>query len=662
MRDEAFQTAAQVEEAYGVPLATAETVRGGLLEVTRHMYRRLQRSAFSNAVREVLDFAVCVHMPTEEGTQLVAVTEGCTHFAPCHAHMTNFVMDEWGLDTLGPGDTLVCNDPWRGAIHLPDISLFRPVFWEGELVFILSDATHLMDIGGAMAGGFNNAATEFFAEGVRIPPMLITSGDVPVRSTMNLILENSRTPQHNLGDLRALFGTMKVGESRLHRLFERYGRDAVLAASQYTLDLAHRRMARAISEVPDGVYEAEEWIDDDGVSDTPLRLHAVARVAGSHVEVDFSGTDRQPLGALTTCWMETGRFLIGAKMLLDPAHPLNSGMLRPFHLVAATGSLIMGTPPTSCSQHSEVGTAIASLSEKIFSQLAPRRAIAVDGGTSGALIVSGVDHREGREGLPFGFVVMGGIGWGGTSTGDGISFCTTPVFGISCPTYELMERDGPLIIRGVSAVIDTAGGGRYRAGFQNSLLLEFTGPATVAVIMDSGRFTRPGVAGGGDGMTSYMFRVIREPDGRIPMADGLVPLDHLEPLAGKFGGDGRPDPVNGEWASTEFATLKPNIEVAAGEVLLLVPASGGGYGDPLTRDPSLVERDVWNERVSVGGAARVYGVVVDPANLSVDADATDQTRAVLGRDRDLSGEVPVSIHHPWPRTVAELRNVGKVVA
>jgi N-methylhydantoinase B len=294
-----FLTAREVEREYGIDLITAETIRAGLIEVTRHMFRTLKQSAFSNPVREMTDFGVCVHMVNDDfSTELVSVTEGCTHFAFTHPHMMNFMVDEWGIDNFGPGDTIVCNDPWRGSIHMPDVNLFRPVFWEGKPIFFLSDASHLVDIGGPVPGGFNTSATEVFAEGLRIPPMLITSNDKPVRSTINLILENTRTPQHNLGDLRALFGTMKVGEGRLVRLLERYGPEAVQAASRYLLDLSERRMRAAIAAVPDGSYEAEEWVDDDGLTEDPIRVAASATVRGSHMEIDFTGTDRQPLGSL----------------------------------------------------------------------------------------------------------------------------------------------------------------------------------------------------------------------------------------------------------------------------------------------------------------------------------------------------------------------------
>jgi N-methylhydantoinase B len=655
--DGVFMSASEIEDTYGIDVITAETLRAGLIQATRHMNNTLKRSAFSNAVRELEDFGVCVHAIQPDGsTEMVAISEGCTHFAFTHPSMTNMVVDEWGLENLGPGDTLVCNDPWRGSIHIPDVNLFRPVFWEGEPVFILSDASHMVDMGGPIPGSYNNEAREVYAEGLRLPPMLITSGDQPVRSTISLILENSRTPQLNLGDLRALFGTMKVGEGRIVRLLEKFGVDAVRAASRYTLDLAERRMRNTIRSIPDGQYEAEELVDDDGVSDDPVRLFARATVKGGSVELDFSGTDRQPLGPLTTCWEDTNRVLIGAKVLLDPNHPMNAGALRPFDVLAPGGTVVMGLPPTSSSQHVELGTKIASLALKIFGQMVPELAVASDGGTTNAYALGGVDKRKGREERPFGLVIAQGIGWGGTPTCDGISFCSTPIYGIASSVIELMERDAPIVIRGLNLIMDSAGAGEFRAGFPNACLVEAVGgEATISMQLDSGRYVRPGAAGGGPGPTSYLFTVDKEEDNTVRQFNGVIPLDRLRPLVGKFDEGGRPDPERGEWCrGTPFHTTKiTGFELDEGDVLLVMPAGGGGYGNPAKRDPEAVRLDVWNERISVAAAERLYGVVMDPKTLEVDSAATKTARDHLLEAGD---PVPVSMFEPWPETWADLKD------
>ncbi len=223
-----FMTAEDVQADYGVDLITAETLRNGFVEATRHMHGTLLRSSFSNIIRDGMDFGVCVHLVNDDGTtDMVAITEGCTQFAFTHQHMTNMVLDEYGIENLGPGDTLICNDEWRGGIHFGDLNLFRVIHdEEGKPAFVVSDAAHVFDIGGPVAGGFNTAATTMYEEGLRISPTLITSEDRPVRSMFNLLLENTRSPLHMIGDVRALLGTLRAGEDRVRQLMERYGTEA----------------------------------------------------------------------------------------------------------------------------------------------------------------------------------------------------------------------------------------------------------------------------------------------------------------------------------------------------------------------------------------------------------------------------------------------------
>lgn len=167
-----FKTADEVRAEYGVDLITAETLRNGFIEATRQMFGTLLRSSFSNIIRDGMDFGVCVHLVNDDGTtEMVAITEGCTQFAFTHQHMTNMVLAEYGIENLGPGDTLVCNDAFRGGIHFGDLNLFRVVHDDdGRPAFVVSDAAHLFDIGGPAPGGFNTSATNIYEEGLRIPP------------------------------------------------------------------------------------------------------------------------------------------------------------------------------------------------------------------------------------------------------------------------------------------------------------------------------------------------------------------------------------------------------------------------------------------------------------------------------------------------------------
>lgn len=656
---DALMTAKSVKSDYDLELTTAETIRAGLIEVTRHMRNNLVRSAFSNVVRDILDFAVAIHHVGPEGSEMSAITEGCCHFAFTHQHMVNFVMDEWGYDNIGPGDTLFCNDPWRGSIHFPDVNFFRPVFWRDEPVFVLTDATHITDIGGPVAGGFNAKALTHYEEGLRVPPMLVTSGGVPVRSTINLLLENTRTPFENLGDVRALFGTLKVGEARLKNLLDTYGIDAVRAGCRYTLDLAEKRMRRAIEQIPDGTWEGEEYVDDDAVTDDPIGIRASVKKVDDRVEIDFSGTDRQPLGALMTCWEEVNRNLVGPKMMLDPRHPMNAGAMRPFHVLAPAGSAVMGLPPASQSIHTEIAAHTANLMLGIFGRMSAARQIATESANTHVHVFAGLDSRPGYEGNPWGQILAAGGSWGGTDTNDGISFNITAIFNIADNTLELLERDNPVVVRGRNLLMDAAAAGKNRSGFSNGLMVEvISEQASSSYLIDSGRFTRPGLDGGGDGMTSYIYKVKRQPDGTIRQKHGIVPMEDLIPIAGKVDDRGAPDPENGEWAkNTAERTLKlTGYPIEKGEVVYIICSTGGAFGSPLDREPRRVWNDVWNERISVDFARRAYGVVIDADSMQLDDTATEGLRKEL-RDKQEGGQwhPPVGGFVPWPETWADLQ-------
>jgi len=653
-----FMRADEIESTYGIDLVTAETLRHGLIEITRRMWGTLLRSSFSNIIRDAMDFGVCVHLVDEDGsTQLIGITEGCTQFAFTHQHMTNIVLDEWGIENMGPGDTLVCNDSFRGGIHNGDLNLFRVIHdSDGRPAFVVTDAAHVFDIGGPGAGGFHNTATSIYEEGLRIPPTLITSGDVPVRMTMNSLLENTRSPLHMLGDVRALLGTLRTGEERLRALTDRYGTDTVKAAGHYALGLAERRMRRALLEVPDGEYTDEVTIDDDGVVIEPITMRVSLRVKGDEAEIDFSGTDPQSLGPISTGWQEAARSIIGPKVLLDPRHPMNAGAMRPFQVLLPPGSMVLCLPPSSQNGHPELACKLSRMMIDVVSKAVPDRAVAPDSGTSGAIIFAGTDDRPGLEGEPFGASLIFGEAWGGTQETDGISFCLSPLFNCRSNIIEYTEKAVPIIIWELGIAIDSAGAGRFRGGFAATYAFEALAPGGFTPILDSARFAPPGLDGGGSGQTTVGMLVAPDEDGGVQAWNGILPGERLTPLFGKFDADMRPDPIAGTWDERmRFESTKPTMTpLRKGEVLRVQVACAGGYGDPLTREPERVALDVANERVSIVQARDIYGVVVDERTLAVDEEATRARRA------ELSGGghgPPLSYFRDGPRTEAEFRDL-----
>ncbi|HVW47021.1 MAG TPA: hydantoinase B/oxoprolinase family protein [Solirubrobacterales bacterium] len=656
-----FMTAADVEREYGIDLITAETLRNGLIEVTRHMYTTQLRSSFSNIIRDAMDFGVCLHVVNDDGsTDLVGITEGCTQFAFTHQHLVNMVLDEYGLENLGPGDTLVTNDAYRSGIHFGDLNCLRVIFdEEGRPAFVVSNGAHVFDIGGPVPGGFHHQATTLYEEGLRVPPMLITTDDTIVRPVMNLLVENTRSPFHMVGDVKAILGTLKAGETRVQKLIERYGSKTVKASANYALDLAERRMRKELFDVPDGDYTAEEWLDDDGVVFEPVHLKVVVRVRGARAEIDFSGTDRQPLGAITTCWEDAARCLIGPKVLLDPRHPWNAGASRPFDVLLPAGSAVMALPPTSQSAHVEMGAHIGSLMIQALSLAVPDRGIAPDAGITGSIFLYGTDHRPGREGMPFGSAHLFGESWGGSRVTDGISYCFTPLYNCRSIILEYAEKESPIVFWEFGIVIDSAGAGEFRGGFSAAVTFEVLDETSCTPMLDRTRLPSVAANGGTPGMTTYGLLVDKDERGPAVSWNGILPADRIRGLYGIFDGEGRPNPedgVFGQGAQFESCHVAGHI-LEPGTIMRVIAASAGGYGDPLDRDPAAVLRDVRNERVSMAQADETYGVVVDRDTGSVDEDATEARRSELRAARGDSWEPPPSYFKAWPRNASEQREL-----
>jgi N-methylhydantoinase B len=660
--DRYFLSAQDVQEAHGIDLITGEVLRHSLIDVTRQMHGSMLRAAFSPIVRESMDFAVCVHVINDDSTtDLVAITEGCPQFAFTHQHMANMVLDEYGLENLGPGDTLVCNDAFRGGIHFGDLNFFRVLFDDdGRPAFVLSDAAHVYDIGGPTPGGFNLSARSMYEEGLRLPPMLIVSGGVTVRTTVNLLLENTRDPHMMIGDVRALLGTLKTGEERMRALIDRHGIDTLRNASDYTLGLSERRMRAALSRLPDGVYTAERYLDDDGVTANPLRIAASFTVRGDRAELDFSGTDPQCTGPSTTCWEEASRSIIGPKMLLDPRHPMNAGAMRPFDVILPPGSMVLGLPPTSQSNHVEVGSKVAGVSIDAVAAACPEAAIASDSGTTSAMTFWGFDSRPGLEGQPFFGILMASQAWGATSVSDGISFCMSPLYNCRAGVIEMAEIGAPYVIWEWGSIIDSAGAGRHRSGFATASSVEALVDGFVTPFVDSARFASPGAQGGSSGPTCFGMIIDHEPGTPLPIWNGIMPARHYTPMFGIFDDQGRPDPVNGSFGN---GTLVQSCHLAAfpiqaGQIYRCMSPGAGGLGDSLERDPALVLVDVVDEHVSVAQARDSYGVVIDPVSLTIDTERTGQLRTELRRRRE-TGEwsTPQSYFRSWPVDDTELDRI-----
>ncbi|MEA2216245.1 MAG: N-methylhydantoinase [Solirubrobacteraceae bacterium] len=656
-------------DRHGLEVGHAEVLSFALHQVSAQMQEALVRSAFSAVVRDIVDCHSAINMLTDAGWETVATTGPSQHSVGT-GHICNFVMEEYGIENLRPGDVLFHNDPWRGAIHQSDVSVTRPVFVSGELAFLLETSSHLVDMGGPIAGGYPTGARFTYEESLRIPPTLLFAEDIPNRSLFEMILESTRVPALNLGDLRALYGALVVGERLLCELCERESLANVRSAAHYALDTAEASMRAAISNVPDGDYMATDVLDDDGINARPLRVSATVRVRGDELEVDFSGTEAQAEGNSTTAWCESTRALIAVKMLLDPLAPYNGGAMRPCGTLLPVGSLVAGLPPTSVSDHGSIGVRVVNtVLEALTKALPEEDSVAPDSGNPMFLGLQGVDTRPGRNNAPFGSFVLPGGAWGGTARSDGLGFTTVPNAGAVCRSsvYEHVERESPVIFWEHGYMIDSAGPGKHRGGVGAYVTVESLSPVEISCVAERIRMGAPGHGGGGRGMPAYAWWVERtSAEGAPPSCwNGVAPASELRRLFGVFDEQGRPDPINGELgAGAAFDVSKfSGLILQPGEILRVVVGGGGGWGDPLQRDTSRVLDDVLDELVSVRAAREDYGVVLAVAEgrVIVDEDATSALRAELAANRD-PARPAIACFSPWPVERSEMSQLEEPIA
>ena len=651
-------TAPEIQERYGIDLITAEVIRNSFIQITRQMHATLLRGSYSPIIRDYMDMAVCVFLINQgqDGPEyeMVAVTEGCTQHAFNQQYFVNAMLNEYGLENMRPGDVLISNDTFRGGIHLSDLGAVSVVFCEGKPSFVVSNVAHWADMGGAAPGSFLNGwAVESYQEGLRIPPMLIYAEGVPVRTAFNLLIENTRIPHYVLGDMRAQCGTLVVGTRLVGNMVDKLGLEVSRNGAQYSIDYVQRISQQAISEFPDGVYEAEDWMDDDGIELEPVKTKVTVTIRGDKAEIDLSGSQRQPLGNTTSGWgAEATRLLIGFKTMLEPASPVNAGSFKQIDVISPSGTVHNGLPPTSTNFHADPGCRAYNSIYKALSHAMPERGVASDYGTCNAYLWGGLDTRPGRIGTPWIYYIIAPGGWGGTARTDGVPFCLVSYGNCYDPVVELIEQECPVIVLDKEFTMDSAGAGEHRGGPGTCVTYLALSDTTMTAGADRVRFPPPGEQGGGAAMPVYGYFLEDANVSFKHTRNGITPARFMKPLFGLVDADGRPDPSGGVYCLNTLAksgkfSLRP---VKAGTIFRNYCSGGGGFGDSLRRPVNLVLKDVENELLSPEFAANAYGVVVNPATMKVDEKVTEERRRILAAQREQGKwSVPVACYPNWPK-------------
>ena len=546
----------------------------------------LMRTAHSGIVRDSLDFSTAL-LDAQGHTLAQGI---CTpmHMGSFYDAMRKLI-DLYG-GRVDPSDVFIFNDPYAAAgQHLPDIYITTPVFADGRLTAWATTVAHHSDVGGIVAGSNALGAEEIFQEGLRIPIVKFMEHGEPNRALWEVIALNVRTPDKVMGDLQAQLAACRSGERELRELFERYGVATVLEYGEHLQDYAERLTRAEIAEIPDGTYEFTDHIDGLGEPPEPVVLRAAVTVAGDAIEIDWTGTSDQIKGGINPTFPFTKAACYAAlRSMMTSDIPNCHGFTVPITVTAPEGSLVKPVFPAPCGARGITGYRIIDCLFGALAPALPERVPADNAGGSTLPTIAG--YRDGKA-FVFCETFMGT--WGATSEHDGQQGVPHMGANQSNVSIEMVESDYPIRINEYGMLEDTGGAGRFRGGL--GLVREYEilcDEAVLNVRSDKRRYPPHGLFGGRPGAPSW---------------------NYLNP--------GRSDRV--------LPVLMTQVEkLKRGDVFRHEMAGGGGYGDPLGRDPERVLRDVLEEKVTAAGAEREYGVVLRTSEdaWTLDLPATERLR------------------------------------
>lgn len=571
---------------------TLAVLNGRLVQIADEMDATLFRSAFNPIIAEAHDACHGLYH-AETGATLVQGTSGLPIFVGAMAFAVKAVIDKVARDGgLHAGDTFLFNDPYEGGTHLNDFRLIRPLMRQGRVFAWLASVGHWLDVGGNVPGNFNAKATESFQEGFRIPPVKLVRAGVLQQDVVDILAANTRVPQSNWGDLNGQLNALDLGEQRLNALLDEYGDDTVLSAFAALSARAETLMRANIAALPDGHYRYDDFLDNDGVTDTPLPIALDLTIAGDRMTLDFSRSAPPCDGPLNISRATTIACCYVALKHLFTEVPANAGCLAPIDFVVPDTTLLGVSAPKPVGGYTETILRVIDVIFGAFAQAAPERANGSPFATINALSLAGWrDH--GRRWVMFCFF---GGGLGGNPEGDGLNHGNNPISTATIPPVEILESLYPVMFTQWALRPDSAGPGRHRGGLGAIYEVEALADsgAEVFILGERGKYPPFGVNGGGP---AALNRFIYETD------DG----EKTPPLISK-------------------AT---DIRLKRGQKVRLETPGGGGFGDPATRNPQCVARDVRLGYVSAAAAARDYKVSVR-SDGTVDDTATAALRSERG--------------------------------
>ncbi len=499
----------------GVALALDQALFAACAE---EMGATLMRSAHSPNIKERLDYSCAIF---DARGRLVAQA---AHIPVHLGSMPRAVEAALGRGPLRPGDTVLLNDPFAGGTHLPDVTLVSPVFLDraARPDFVVASRAHHADIGGAAPGSMP-LAREIYEEGFRAPPVFLERGGVVQGDVLELLLANVRTPGERRADLAAQLGAQRTGAARLRELALRRGRVALRHAAEALMHYAERCVRAALRGLPRGTFRFEDALDDDGLSDAPVRIAVALVLGGGRVRVDLSGSSPQvagPVNAVEPVARAAVAYVL--RCVLGGGIPVNDGAFRALEVVAPAGTVVNARPPAAVSAGNvETSQRIVDAVLGAFAKALPGRIPAASSGTMNNLLIGGLDPRHGT---PFAYYETLGGGHGAGPGWDGASAMQVHMTNTRNTPVEALEHAYPLRVNATRIRRGSGGNGRWRGGHGAVREIELLADARVTVISDRRRRGPYGLAGGTPGAPGAN-RVRRTPRSAIERLPGKVQLD-----------------------------------------------------------------------------------------------------------------------------------------
>jgi len=635
----AAATKAVSGEGAAIDPITFEVIRHKLQAITEEQAITLKRVSGSPVVTEATDFNNGLYLA--DGSIVTMGPQVIFHTGTMSTVIRNIIKDFGPRGDIHEGDMFILNDPYRGAIHQPDVSIVAPVFHEGRHIAWAGTCAHQLDVGGMSFGSWAYAATDVQQEAMLLTGVKLVDGGRLREDLWQMIMSMTRLPNYLGLDFKGMIAANNVAIQRLAELFARYGVNTVEGVMAAEIDASERQMRSRLSLIPDGVYRARDYIDHDGHANRLYEVCVAVRKRGEEIVFDMEGTSPQAPGFINCTWSGLkGALFTGLLPILAPDIRWNEGVLRPVTIRAPEGTLCNAKWPapvsgaTVCAVWIVMNVAVAALSRMV--SCVPgmiREAQAVTKGQMSVLTLAG----KNRDGESYGTLLLDSMAGGGGASVDHDGLDGSGDYDVPRPAIanvEANEAAGPILYLFRSFVPDTAGPGRTRGGASTGLaLLPYDVDGLGAMVIGHGVEVPNsiGLHGGLPGACAY--HLLRRSNEDIPAllsryhdAEALMKDPQVQDLGAKPGG----------------------FRVGRGDIFAYTFQGGGGFGDPLQRDPRLVARDVEDGYVSARWAEELYGVVLEKPDGAVDAAATQARRAEIRRAR-LGGRPPVS-PAPVPKT------------